>query len=203
MSQPGSSAARYIVGPLVILLAGAGGFFIYKSMRPETPVLTEAPPSSPTPAEESAGLAKKVPDTLPDITLADVTGKPTRLASFGGRPLMVNFWATWCAPCVAEMPALDRLQKTLGGTDFEVVAISVDQGGMKPVEPFLARYQLSSLTPYLNPDASLFRAFGEKSLPVTYIIGRDGRAVGRMEGTAEWDSAAGKSLIRHYLDQPP
>lgn len=143
------------------------------------------------------------PRPVPEAAFSDRDGRARMLAEWKGKVVLVNFWATWCAPCVAEMPALDRLQKTLGGADFEVVAISVDQGGMKPVEPFLARYQLSSLTPYLNPDASLFRALGEKSLPVTYIIGRDGRAVGRMEGAAEWDSAAGKSLIRHYLDQPP
>ena len=130
-------------------------------------------------------------------------GKTVTLADFKGKPVLLNLWATWCAPCVREMPALDRLQKELGGGDFEVVAISVDQGGMKPVEPFLTRYQLSTLTPYLNPDASLFWAFGEKTLPVTYLIGRDGRAVGRIEGAAEWDSAGGKRLIRHYLDQPP
>lgn len=108
------------------MLAGAGGFFIYKSMRPETPVLTEAPPSSPTPAEESAGLAKKVPDTLPDITLADVTGKPTRLASFGGRPLMVNFWATWCAPCRREIPLLNKIRAERKAQNAEIVGIAVD-----------------------------------------------------------------------------
>lgn len=142
------------------------------------------------------------PRPVPEASFADRDGRARALADWKGKVVLVNFWATWCAPCVAEMPALDRLQKTLGGGDFEVIAVSVDRDGMKPVEPFLARYQLSSLTPYLNPDASLFRAFGEKTLPVTYIIGRDGRAVGRMEGAAEWDSAGGKRLIRHYLDQP-
>jgi thiol-disulfide isomerase/thioredoxin len=139
---------------------------------------------------------------VPEAPFTDRDGRARVLADWKGKVVLVNFWATWCAPCVAEMPALDRLQKALGGGDFEVVAVSVDREGMKPVEPFLAHYQLSSLTPYLNPDASLFRAFGEKTLPVTYLIGRDGRAVGRMEGAAEWDSAGGKRLIRHYMDQP-
>lgn len=143
------------------------------------------------------------PRPVPEVPFTDRDGRARALADWKGKVVLVNFWATWCAPCVAEMPALDRLQKELGGGDFEVVAVSVDREGMKPVEPFLARYQLSSLTPYLNPDASLFRAFGEKTLPVTYIIGRDGRAMGRLEGAAEWDSASGKRLIRHYLDQPP
>lgn len=143
------------------------------------------------------------PRPVPEVPFADRDGRARLLADWKGKVVLVNFWATWCPPCVAEMPALDRLQKELGGGDFEVVAVSVDREGMKLVEPFLARYQLSSLTPYLNPDASLFRAFGEKTLPLTYIIGRDGRAVGRMEGAAEWDSAGGKRLIRHYLGQPP
>lgn len=143
------------------------------------------------------------PRPVPEVPFADRDGRARMLADWKGKVALVNFWATWCPPCVAEMPALDRLQKEMGGGDFEVVAISVDQGGMKQVEPFLARYQLTALAPYLAPDAALFRAFGEKALPVTYIVGRDGRAVGRMGGAAEWDSAEGKRLIRHYLDRPP
>jgi thiol-disulfide isomerase/thioredoxin len=161
-----------------------------------------APP--PTFAGQSGNFSPfDTPRPVPEVSFADRDGRARMLADWKGKVVLVNFWATWCAPCVAEMPALDRLQKELGGGDFEVVAVSVDREGMKPVEPFLARYQLAALAPYLNPDASLLRAFGEKTLPATYIIGRDGRAVGRMEGAAEWDSADGKRLIRHYLGQPP
>jgi len=143
------------------------------------------------------------PRPVPEVPFADRDGRARILADWKGRVVLLNFWATWCGPCVAEMPALDRLQKDLGGGDFEVVTVSVDREGMKSVAPFMARYQLTALAPYLDPDAALFRAFGQKALPVTYLIGRDGRAAGRMEGAAEWDSADGKRLIRHYLDQPP
>lgn len=141
------------------------------------------------------------PRPVPDVPFTDRDGQMHRLDAWKGKVVLVNFWATWCPPCVAEMPALDRLQKEMGGGDFEVVAISVDQPGMKVVEPFMARYQLA-LVPYLNPDASLYRAFGLKTLPVSYIIGRDGRAVGRMDVSAEWDSPEAKRLIKFYVDQP-
>ena len=186
-----------ILGIVAALAGMAAVALVLRQPREAT-----APP--PAFAGQSSNFnAFDTPRPVPEVPFTDRDGRPRMLAEWKGKVVLLNFWATWCAPCVAEMPALDRLQNSLGGSDFEVVAVSVDQGGMKPVEPFLARYQLSSLVPYLNPDASLFRAFGEKSLPVTYIIGRDGRAVGRVEGAAEWDSAAGKSLIRHYLDQPP
>ena len=93
------------------MAAGAVGFFAYRYSHPapEPVIATAAPVVTPDPAapEESK---KTVPDSLPDITLADRDGKPTKLASFGGRPLMVNFWATWCAPCRREIPLLNKIR---------------------------------------------------------------------------------------------
>lgn len=128
MSQEGSSRARYIVGPLIIALAGAAGFLIYQKTKPETPTITEAPAPSPAPAptEESAPAARKVPDTLPDITLAGIDGKPVKLATFGNRPLMVNFWATWCAPCRREIPLLNKIRAERKAQNAEIVGIAVD-----------------------------------------------------------------------------
>ena len=117
MKSSGSSTPRLLGAALIIIAAGAAGFFVYRAKQPDpgplTPATAPAAPVAAPAAAESATSSpkqKSVPDTLPDITLADRDGKPTKLASFGGRPLMVNFWATWCAPCRREIPLLNKIR---------------------------------------------------------------------------------------------
>jgi len=128
VKSSGSSSLRFLGAALVIVTAGLGGYYFYMSSRDEgesalTPVTSAAP--APAPAAE-APPKKTVPDTLPDITLADRDGKPTKLASFGGRPLMVNFWATWCAPCRREIPLLNKIRAERRTQNAEIVGIAVD-----------------------------------------------------------------------------
>jgi thiol-disulfide isomerase/thioredoxin len=132
VSQPNASQARYFIGPLIVLVAGIAGYFAYKAGKsPEATKLEAiaepAPVSAPstTSAEPAAGK-KVVPDSLPDITLAAVDGTPTKLSSFGGRPLMVNFWATWCAPCRREIPLLNKLRAQRRSQNAEIVGVAVD-----------------------------------------------------------------------------
>ena len=133
MSQSNPSQARYFVGPLIVLVAGIAGYFAYKAAKsPETAkleaVAEPAPMSAPAPSTliEPDTPRKAVPDSLPDITLAAVDGTPTKLSSFGGRPLMVNFWATWCAPCRREIPLLNKLRAQRQTQNAEIVGIAVD-----------------------------------------------------------------------------
>jgi thiol-disulfide isomerase/thioredoxin len=133
VKNSGSATPRTLVAGLIIIAAGAAGFFAYRmhAGKPaaELVPVAEAPaPATPAPAPEAAAeLPKKpIPDSLPDITLADKNGKPTQLASFGGRPLMVNFWATWCAPCRREIPLLNRLHQQRKAQNAEIVGIAVD-----------------------------------------------------------------------------
>ena len=109
------------------MAAGAVGFFAYRYSHPAPEPLVAAAPAVTAPEPPAPeGSAKKVPDTLPDITLADRDGKPTKLASFGGRPLMVNFWATWCAPCRREIPLLNKIRTQRQAQNAEIVGIAVD-----------------------------------------------------------------------------
>ena len=114
---------------------------------------------------------------------------------------MLNLWATWCAPCVREMPALDRLQAALGGPHFEVVALSIDRNGRAAVEPFFARYALTNLRMYLDPESVVARTLGVSSLPVSLLLGPDGGMLGRIDGAAEWDSGEAEALVRFYIDR--
>lgn len=132
----------------------------------------------------------------------DGAGATLSLADFGGQVLLVNFWATWCPPCVHEMPSLDRLQAELGGEDFQVLAISQDRGGARVAEPFLReRLELDNLALYLDPQFRVWKAFQAGGLPATYAIDRQGRIVGVLRGAAEWDSDDAKALVRHLIEE--
>ncbi|MBI3453316.1 MAG: TlpA family protein disulfide reductase [Rhodospirillales bacterium] len=139
------------------------------------------------------------PVEAPEIGFSDSAAAKLGLADFRGRVILVNFWATWCAPCVEEMPALDRLQARLGGPDFEVVAISIDRQGLPLIVPFLDRLGIKALKHYLDPSGASPRTLKVRGLPTTILIGRDGREIGRLEGAATWDSAAAEAFIRYYL----
>lgn len=121
---------RAALAVVIILVSGALGFALFRVSRTATPSLTAAQPTS-TPAAAALGETepakkKTVPDTLPDITLADKDGKPTKLSSFAGRPLMVNFWATWCAPCRREIPLLNKIRGQRRAQNAEIVGVAVD-----------------------------------------------------------------------------
>ena len=119
---------------LVILAAGAVGYFSYRLQAvggdevAATPSVeaAEAEIEAEKPTAPAAPKAKAIPTTLPDITLADRDGKPTKLQSFGGRPLMVNFWATWCAPCRREIPLLNKIRTERQAQNAEIVGVAVD-----------------------------------------------------------------------------
>ena len=123
-----------------------------------------------------------------DIRFMDADGRERTLTEFRGALVLVNLWATWCAPCLREMPALDRLQGRLGGPDFTIVALSQDRGGMAAVAPFWAAAGLENLTPFIDKDMAAGRRINARGLPTTLLVDRQGREIARLEGPAEWDS---------------
>src|SRR6185437_8753104 len=117
---------------------------------------------------------------------------------FKGRVLLVNLWATWCGPCVEEMPALERLQAQLGDK-LTILAISEDRGGEAAVAPFLAKNDIKQLAIYLDPKGAATSAFGAEGLPTSYLIAADGTILGKEEGGAKWDDAAMVAKLTPYL----
>ena len=153
-----------------------------------------------------AGQMKKFtvhpsPRPAPEAAFKTRDGEPVKLADFKGRVLLVNYWATWCSPCVAEMPSLDRLEEHLGGADFMVLPIASDRAGLKIVEAFYAKTALKRLPIYLDQDMKFTRSSGVRGLPTTLLVDRAGREIGRMEGDAAGDSAETKALVRFYLER--
>jgi len=127
------------------------------------------------------------PFTAPAISLADTNGHSVELSELRGKLVLVNLWATWCEPCLREMPSLERLQSRFGER-IAVLAVSEDRGGNKTVEPFIAKLGLKSVKIYIDPKSEVGHAFGVRGLPTSFLIDREGKVFGRVEGAAEWDS---------------
>ena len=134
-----------------------------------------------------------------DFTFVDAKGRSQSLAAFRGRVVLVNFWATWCAPCVKEMPALDRLAGRLKGRPFALVALNVDREGAARATPFLSRLGLQNIAMYLDPRGRAQRALKVRALPSSILFDAKGREVGRLTGPAEWDAPEAVALIEHFL----
>jgi thiol-disulfide isomerase/thioredoxin len=135
----------------------------------------------------------------PEVAFADDSGAEVRFADFRGKVVLVNLWATWCVPCVKEMPALDRLQAALGPEGLEVVAVSQDRGGVPTVVRFYEKYDFGQLGVFVDPKGEMAKAFAVGVLPTSLLIDREGRVVGQLMGAAEWDAPEAQALIRHYL----
>lgn len=124
-------------------------------------------------------------EAAPTTTFQDPQGRPTTLAAFRGRPLLVNLWATWCGPCVVEMPHLDRLAAAQDGR-VQVLAISQDSDGRELVTRFFSQRNFARLQPYLDPRLDIMMALRVDTLPTTILYDAEGREVWRMTGMAEW-----------------
>ena len=130
----------------------------------------------------------------PDVTFEDGDGRPIRLSVFRGRPVLVNFWATWCGPCVVEMPSLDALAARETG-NLEIIAISQDMGGRQKVTDFFAQRNFARLEPYLDAQMGLMSALGLQELPTTILYDSEGEEVWRMTGMADWHGARAARLL--------
>ena len=154
----------------------------------------------PTTGEMQGFVLLKKPAPVPSEGFFDGDGQRHQFADFKGDVLLVNFWATWCAPCIKEMPSLSRLAASLKGERFRLLAVSQDREGKEKAEPFLRdRLGISNMELFYDPKLTLGREFGLKGLPTTYLIDATGGLIGGMTGGAEWDGPDAEALIRHVL----
>lgn len=139
------------------------------------------------------------PKPAPELAFTGPDGQPTTLAAFKGKTVLVNLWATWCAPCLKEMPALDTLQKDMGGPDFAVVAINIDTRNLDKPKTWLAENRVSTLGYYSDPQASVFQVLRTtrkvEGMPVSLIVDKTGCELGIIQGPADWASADSKALL--------
>ncbi|MEN2977017.1 TlpA disulfide reductase family protein [Tistrella bauzanensis] len=179
-----------IIAAIVVIAAGV---LIYRGFGPGDK------PAGLDQALARGSLAKlavhDTPKPLPDLPMTRLDGSPVGLDAYRGRVVLLNLWATWCAPCIEEMPALLRLQTSRGGPDFTVLAVAADQGGAAVVAPFLDRLQLTGLDVTIDKSMKTLGALQVAGLPTTLIIDRQGREVARLVGIAHWDEPEGVALI--------
>lgn len=136
-------------------------------------------------------------DTAPDFKIATDTGLQMSRASFGGKVLVLNFWATWCPPCVEEIPSLNAMQKQLGGEGVVVLAVSVDKNP-QTYKTFLERAGVS-FTTARDPEGNVSASYGTFKFPETYVIRRDGKVTQKIIGPADWTDPKMISYIRSLL----
>ena len=149
--------------------------------------------------EVAAFRPADVAERFDDLAFKAPDGSETNLAAFAGRVVLVNLWATWCVPCRAEMPALDRLESSMGGKTFTVAAINLDVTRPERAKEFLGEIGVKNLAFYSDPSLGVFNALKRRGLafglPTTLLVDGKGCRIGVMEGPAAWDSDEAKALI--------
>ena len=140
---------------------------------------------------------KMVPAT--NASFQDANGRVVNFSDFNGKVILVNLWATWCAPCIREMPDLNELQKSFENDDFEVILISQNSDGIESSLAFLKNNNISHLTTYIDTNRGVARTFKANALPTSILINAKGYEVGRLIGPAEWNSDSAQRLINYFL----
>jgi peroxiredoxin len=161
---------------LVLLLAAAVGYFLYVYEGPE---------------------GVRVGNQAPEFTLPG-RGEAVSLEGLRGKVVLLNFWATWCPPCVSEMPSLDELRKRLEGEEFQVLAVSVDEAGWEAVNRFLTRVPVG-ITILIDVRGDVSALYGTYQLPESYLIGRDGRILKKYVGPRDWMEPSLVAEIESYV----
>lgn len=188
-----------LAGILLGLCAAALVFTMREGTEPRQPSLEVESPQKP-PAKGPFFVRGAGPETPPADGFVDGSGNELTLAAFKGRPVLLNFWATWCAPCVKELPSLARLKAALGADGPLVVIINLDRKGGTSITDFLAEHDAGSFEPYADPKNRLMRGFRVNGLPTTLLLDANGHELARREGEAEWDSPEARAEIDAALN---
>jgi thiol-disulfide isomerase/thioredoxin len=206
---PQISNRRWLVGAAVLAGAVVGVGAVYGTKGSPGNQESAACPGAAAVAAKMDPLARgqvaafnvnPAPQPLAPISFQTSDGAKTSLADFKGKTVLLNLWATWCIPCRKEMPALNQLQADLGGKDFEVVAVNIDQQGPERVERFLADAGIDKLHRYADPSTGILQSLKNEGLaqglPTSVIIDKQGCRLGAMAGPAEWSSEEAKALVK-------
>ena len=140
--------------------------------------------------------------SAPDVAYVNSDGNKTLLSDSDGRVRLVNFWATWCAPCRVEKPSLDALQAAMGGEAFEVIAIATGRNDPEGIKKFNEDVGVTNLPTNLDGRSELARAMNVPGLPVTVVLNRQGEEIARLMGGADWDTESARSIVNYIVELP-
>jgi len=173
------------------LLAG-GSAYAYPGMQQAT-----------KPIESTVDLINILPKTYPikPVAFNDVDGKAIDFSHYKGKVIMVNMWATWCPPCVRELPAIERLATKFKAEDFALLPISIDAEGKQQVQSFLNTLGMAGFNSYYDPEQNLGQVFPLDTIPATFILDQDGQLIAFVRSFVDWDDAKAVSLIQGFIDK--
>ncbi|WP_219821614.1 TlpA family protein disulfide reductase [Sneathiella aquimaris] len=140
------------------------------------------------------------PRSLNPISFTDVESSDLDLSHWRGKFVLLNIWATWCAPCREEMPTLDNLQRQLGGKNFEVVALSIDQAGVPAIQKFYTKIGIKHLAIYVDQTMKASTDLQTYGIPTTLLISPEGHELGRLVGPATWDNPEMLTFLRRIVN---
>lgn len=190
---------RLILGAVLVAALAAGG--CDRQSRKKAQPQAAASATAPARAGEAAGAIDRSHKggALPEFTLVDPTGKSIAMPSFKGKRVLVNLWATWCAPCIAELPTLNAVASRLNA-EVTVVTVSQDMGDPAKVQAFLDQHQFSRLPAWLDPKGDLAAQYHVQDLPTSILYDSSGREVWRVAGGRDWTSAESSALLAEGAD---
>jgi thiol-disulfide isomerase/thioredoxin len=148
-------------------------------------------------------MTQVMPAPAPPLVFTNAKGKRLTLADYAGHALVVNIWATWCGPCVMEIPSLAALAPKLKANGGLVLPVSIDLSGAAAVRPFYASHDIHTLPILLDPNGDSLRVLDTDGVPVTIIINAAGQIVARLEGAANWNTGRMVKFLRSLGDKPP
>ncbi|MFT5789621.1 MAG: thiol-disulfide isomerase/thioredoxin [Shewanella sp.] len=141
------------------------------------------------------------PFPIEAVPFKDSQGNAVDFSKYKGKVVMVNMWATWCPPCVRELPAISRFSAKIGSDEFEVLPVSIDFDGNKQVEPFLKSLGMEGFTTFYDKEQSLSNVFPLDTIPATFILNREGELVAFVRTFVDWDDDKAVTLIKGFLEQ--
>ncbi len=137
----------------------------------------------------------------PDFTFPGLDGKNTSLSDYKGKVVLVNIWATWCPPCVEEMPSMQKLYNEFNGKNFEILAVSIDAAGVDAVAPFMKKHKLS-FPALMDPKGTIKSMYRVTGIPESFIIDKQGILVGKIIGPRDWATQEIFGFFQDLIQRP-
>jgi thiol-disulfide isomerase/thioredoxin len=186
---------RILLIAIAAVLAVIGIVGAITVQQPQAPAPSAAAPATKSPVSRFAPIEGDFTVVAP----VDGTGQPADMAPYRGKVLLVNLWATWCAPCIKELPSLGMLQQELGGDQFQVVTIAIDERDPAKIEPFLASHGAANLPVLIDRDRTIEKVAQVIALPTSLLVNREGKVKAMVTGDACWNNGTALAAVKAFI----